>query len=93
MNSRSGIGDRRARSKGEEERQQGLDFGKSSEGGAEIDEERGGPTAVEGMETQVDCALPSEQGRSASGLGAAGIMSYPGEAESGRGTVEGMSLG
>lgn len=45
------------------------------------------------MEIHVDCALRNEQCRSASGFGAAGLMSYPGTAESGRGTVEEMSHG
>ena len=53
----------------------------------------GGPASLEGMQTHVDCAVPIEQSRRASGFAAAGIMSYPGEAESARGTVEGMSLG
>ena len=71
MSPRSGIWERRARSKGAEERPQGLDCGKSSEGEVEIEDERGGPTTMEGMETHVERALPSEQGRSASGFGAA----------------------
>jgi hypothetical protein len=45
------------------------------------------------METRVECALAREQRLSASGLATGGIMSYPGEAESWRGTAEGMSPG
>ena len=76
-----------------DERQQGLDCGKSSEGEAEIAEEMGSPKSVEGMETQVERALPGEQWRVGSGFGNGDVMSYPGEVESGGGTVEGMSLG
>ena len=76
-----------------DERQQGLDCGKSSEGEAEIAEEMGSRKSVEGMETQVERALPDEQCQGGSGFGNGGVMSYRGEAESDSGTVEGMSLG
>lgn len=71
----------------------GLWGGPSSEGDAEIEDEMGGARTVEGMETHVECALPSEQCRSASGFGASGVMSYPGATESGRGSVAEKSLG
>jgi hypothetical protein len=75
-----------------DERQQGVDCGKSSEGDVEIAEEMGRRKSVEGIETQVERAVPEEQ-RGGSGFGNGGVMSYPGEAESDSGTVEGMSLG
>ena len=87
----SGTGGHGVRARGE--RQQGLDCGKSSEGDEEIADETDRRKSVEGMETEVERALPGEQWRGGSGFGNGDVMSYPGEAESDCGTVEGMSLG
>jgi hypothetical protein len=68
-----------------------VDGEKSSDGGSEICVAKGVATWNDGVETGVECALPSEQRRGANGFGAAGIMSYPDEEESSGATVAGMS--
>ena len=85
--------DRQAQARGWDGWCKWVDCGKGSDDGEEIGEEMGGGIRLEGMKTQIDCALPREQRRSANGFGAADLMSCPGEAESGGARVAGMSPG